>query len=395
MSGATLLTGATGFLGMNVLAQLIDRGDEEIVVLIRADDDADAERRMQGVLGRLYDEPPAAAAHVRALRGDLLAPALGLSAEQRAPLISTVDRIVHCAASISFGLPLREAREINVGGVGRVIELARQIASGGTLRRLVHVSTAYVGGRHDGVFGEADLDVGQEFRNTYERSKHEGERLLGEAEDLPSLVLRPSMVVGHRASGWTPAFNVIYWPIRAFERGLLSEVPAEADSIVDFVPVDYVTEAIVALLDDPDAHGTYHLVAGEQAMRAGELVALSSSLLGSAPARLVPPDPAPRARHPADAYASYFDVRCTFGDARAREALERRGIVKADPREFLGRLIDYAQRTRWGKRPLSRQAAMAGVGALSASPPVGAESMSAASARKAHRATPRRRAVAR
>ena len=38
--------------------------------------------------------------------------------------------------------------------------------------------------------------------------------------------------------------------MRAFERGLLDEVPAREDSIVDFVPVDYVTDGIVALLDD-------------------------------------------------------------------------------------------------------------------------------------------------
>ena len=52
--------------------------------------------------------------------------------------------------------------------------------------------------------------------------------------------------------------------MRAFERGLLQEVPAREDSIVDFVPVDYVTDGILALLDDDDAHGTYNLVAGEQ-----------------------------------------------------------------------------------------------------------------------------------
>ena len=160
-------------------------------------------------------------------------------------LVGSVDRIVHCAASISFELPLAQAREINVHGVARVIELARDIAAGGCLRRLVHVSTAYVSGRHAGRFGEADLDLGQEFRNTYERSKHEAEHLLREAGDLPAVIARPSIVVGHRASGWTPAFNVIYWPIRAFERGLLEEVPARPDSIVDFVPVDYVTDVLV------------------------------------------------------------------------------------------------------------------------------------------------------
>ena len=53
-----------------------------------------------------------------------------------------------------------------------------------------------------------------------------------------------------------PVFNVLYWPMRAFERGLLAEVPARADSIVDFVPVDYVTDGMLALLDDEAALGS-------------------------------------------------------------------------------------------------------------------------------------------
>jgi len=351
-----LLTGATGFLGMDTLTRLLERGDEKVVVLIRAEDDDAATQRLAGVLASLYDEPPAAAAHVRAVRGDLLAPGLGLSARERATLVGSVDRIIHCAASISFDLPLEEAREINVGGVARVIELAREIAAGGTLARLVHVSTAYVSGRHAGHFGELDLDVGQEFRNTYERSKHEAEGLMAQADDLPVVVARPSIVVGHRASGWTPVFNVIYWPMRAYERGLLQEVPARADSIVDFVPVDYVTDGIIALLDDPDASGTYNLVAGERALSAGELVALHSSLSGRAPVRFVSQDTPSGLPAGAEAFAPYFDVRCIFTDERAREVLTSAGVEKPHPSDYLSRLIGYARRTSWGKRPTTRQA---------------------------------------
>jgi long-chain acyl-CoA synthetase len=279
-------------------------------------------------------------------------------------LISSVDRIVHCAASISFELPLAEARAINVGGVARLIELARAIARRGRLRRLVHVSTAYVSGRHSGRFGEDDLDLGQEFRNTYERSKHEAEHLLLEASELPAVIARPSIVVGHRASGWTPAFNVIYGPIRAFERGLLQEVPARPDSLVDFVPVDYVADGIVALLDDPEVRGTYHLVAGEKAVTALELAELNSSLLGRDPVRFVPQDAAGGLPQGIGAYAPYFDVRCRFDDSRAQGPLAGIGVDKPDPRDYMERLIAYAHRTRWGKRPISRQASMAQAGPI-------------------------------
>jgi thioester reductase-like protein len=346
------------------LARLIERGEDPIVVLVRAEDDEGARERLQTVLARLYDEPPTAAARVQAVRGDLLQAGLGLSAHDRERLIDSVDRIIHCAASISFELPLEEAREINVQGVARVIELAREIAAGGSLRRLVHVSTAYVSGRHAGEFGEEDLDVGQEFRNTYERSKNEAEQLLARASDLPLAIARPSIVVGHRRSGWTPVFNVLYWPMRAFERGLLDEVPAREDSIVDFVPVDYVTDGILALLDDEGARGTYNLVAGERALSAGELVELHSSVSGLAPVRFAPQQTAGGLPAGAETFVPYFDVRCRFNDARARELLERAGVQRPDPRDYLGRLIAYAHRTSWGKRPISRQASMDAVGAI-------------------------------
>ncbi len=359
MSGAILLTGATGFLGMETLARLIDRDGDQIVVLIRADDDAGARQRLQGVLARLYDQAPPAAARVRAARGDLLQPGLGLSAEDRRALVGSVDRIVHCAASISFELPWQDALEINVRGVERVIELAREIAAGGALRRVVHVSTAYVSGRHTGEFGEADLELGQEFRNTYERSKYEAERLLRGADDLPLAVARPSIVMGHSHSGWTSAFNVLYWPIRAFERGLLEEVPAREDSIVDFVPVDYVTDGIVALLDDDAAHGTYNLVAGARALSAGELVRLHSSVSGRPPVRFVAQDGTGGLPAGAETFVPYFDVRCHFSDERAREVLARAGVQKPEPNDYLGKLIAYARLAGWGKRPTSRQASFA------------------------------------
>ena len=355
MSGAILLTGGTGFLGMETLAQLIARDEDDVMVLVRAQDDADAARRLQGVLARLYDEVPTGASRVRAIRGDLLTPDLGLSPDDRRELIGTVDRIVHCAASITFDLPLGEAREINVGGVERMLELAREIAADGDLRRLAHVSTAYVSGRQEGRFGEGDLDLAQSFRNTYEQSKHEAESLLAQVEDIPLLVARPSMVVGHRASGWTPVFNVLYWPIRAFERGLFEEVPARADSIVDFVPVDYVIEGVLALLRDPEATGTYNLVAGDSALSAGELAALHASLSGREPVRFVSESGA--LPDSAETFVPYFDVRCNFDDTRARELLGRAGVVKPAPAGYLHRLIDYAHTTHWGKRPLSRQAA--------------------------------------
>ena len=59
MKPTVFLTGATGFLGMEVLARLLEEGDREVLALVRASDDAAAERRLDDVLRTLWDDPVA------------------------------------------------------------------------------------------------------------------------------------------------------------------------------------------------------------------------------------------------------------------------------------------------------------------------------------------------
>jgi len=358
VSDTVLLTGATGFLGMELLARLLEQGERDVVCLIRAPSDAAARERLATVVERLYDDPPAALERVSAVAGDVAVPDLGLSAPDREALIETVTSVVHCAASISFDNSLEEARTVNTAGALRMIELSRAIAAGGRLRRHLHVSTAYVAGRYHGLFRETDLDLGQGFRNTYEQSKFEAEKAIGEAgRDLPLLIARPSIIVGDSRSGWTSAFNVIYWPMRAFSRGLMDEVAIDPDGLADIVPVDYVADGLMALLADAALEGTVALVAGAAAPTNAELIELACRQFGREPPRIVA-DPASRLQE-ADLYVPYFGIGATLDDARARELLGPLGLIAPPLREYFAKLIEYAERARWGKRPLTREAAAA------------------------------------
>ena len=183
---------------------------------------------------------------------------------------------------MSFELGLQAARAINVEGTLRVLEFAERCHARGGLRRFSYISTAYVAGEHAGCFSEDDLDVGQRFRNAYEQSKFEAECLARplRGQRLPITVLRPSIIVGERDSGWTASFNVLYWPLRAFARGAYAALPARRDAPVDVVPVDYVADAIFALSQAPEAEGaTFHLTAGAHASSVGELVELATRIL--------------------------------------------------------------------------------------------------------------------
>ena len=374
MSGELLLTGATGFVGTELLARALERTDRPVTAIVRADDDRHARARMEGLLEGMFG--PRAEQYrgrVRAVAGELTAPGLGLAPALRDELAERATTIIHSAASVSFTLGLEDARRVNVEGTRHVVELAELAQRRGGLHCYGHISTAYVAGAHAGRFSEADLDVGQRFHNTYEQTKFEAEAFV-RGRELPARILRPSIVVGDRHSGWTAAFNVLYWPLRALSRGLFAAIPADPASPVDVVSVDYVADAIHALCHDPSpvAPGgeTYHLIAGRQAAALGDLCASACRYFGRPTPRVVPPAQfaeldvseiglGDHALEAGRAYFPYFALGSEFSDETTRERLEPAGIRVSPLSDYLERLLDFATRSRWGKQRIARADALA------------------------------------
>jgi len=371
--GPLLLTGATGFLGMELLARYLERTERPVYALVRAADDAEAQARLHDAVRTVVPVPGRYDDRLHAVRGDVAQPGLGLARRTRIALAETVTEIVHAAASVSFTLPLEEAREINVAGTGRMLELAALCTVRGSLRRFSYVSTAYVAGSHPGTFAEDELVLGQEFRNSYERTKWEAERLVRTyAGQLPIQVFRPSIVVGEQDTGWTSCFNVIYGPLRAFARGAsVPLIPGRRSSPVDVVPVDYVADAIFALASRETGDGeTYSLAAGPQASSVGELVGLSARAFGRRPPSIVPPGLYGRTVHPmllrrshgarrrwleqAPVFFPYFSLRVRHDTSRAQAALAPLGIAPPALPDYFERLVAFAEAAQWGRRPLSR-----------------------------------------
>jgi thioester reductase-like protein len=371
-AGAILLTGATGFVGMAVLARLVERSDRRVLALVRAASQSEADARLARIMASLFDAPERHAGRVEAVCGDLTAPGLGL-ASQRERIADEVDEIIHGAASVAFGASLEDLRSINVEGTRRVLELATTCAGRGAgLRRLTYVSTAYVAGERRGRAHEHELDMGQRFRNAYERSKNESESLVQNCrEQLPITVVRPSIVVGERGTGWTTSFNVIYGPLRAFAAGTYPVVPGRRGAVLDVVTVDHVADAILALGASPAAAGgTFHVVGGEHATTLGDLAQLAARRFDRPMPRLVPPriyraflhplvlrrsEPGARRRlQRNEVYFPYFSLDLRFDDRRARALLDPLGIRATPFAEHFDALIDFAEAARWGREPIGR-----------------------------------------
>ena len=352
--GPVLLTGATGFVGMELLVRVLEQTDRDVVALVRAADDDAARVRVDELL-KLLIEPGRRGAYrsrVQAVAADLEQPGLGISQTTRAVLTSSIGAVVHCAASVSFTLELEDARRINVGGTREILALASEARSNGCLDRFVHVSTAYVAGERSGRARERQGDMGQSFRNTYERTKLEAERIVQDS-GLPAAILRPSVIVGDSVTGWTPSFNVIYWPLQAFARGLFAQIPGEADAPIDIVPVDTVADSLLSLLCGPVCCGTFHVVAGDEAVSNGRLATMAANFFDATPLTFVGPGVDPTAEKRAGALTSYFKVHCIF------DALRGRRLLHATPpplEQYFDVLMGYARDARWGKSPMARWA---------------------------------------
>jgi thioester reductase-like protein len=366
-----LLSGATGFVGMEILGLYLERTDRHICCLVRAESQADAEGRVRAAIGMLFGDEDAYAGRVSAIRGDIESPALGLWPNEFESLAARVSDVVHCAASVSFSLPLKQSRRINVEGTRHMLDFGVACRAHGGLGHFAYVSTAYVAGTHEGVFTEQDFDVGQDFRNPYERSKFEAEEVVRDyANRLPIQVLRPSIVVGEHSSGWTMSFNVLYSPLKAFSRGALPAIPAAPDAPVDVVPVDYVADAVFEVANRPakdTGAETYHLVAGPRATTVGHLVNMSARHLGQPEPKLIPPRAyslahpvlkrllgrrSRRAIEQMKIFFPYFSARVRYANQRTNERL---GSEPPPVERYYHRLIDFAYEADWGRKRLRRR----------------------------------------
>lgn len=361
MGTRVLLTGATGFLGRELLGRLLERG-REVLVVARDRPGAPAPERVRSLLASMPVQPRG---RLRVATGDVRAPELGLDAAGRDWLdASGPVQILHAAAEVRFHLPLDVMRAHNVGAVEQVVALARRLGS--RLVRVDHVSTAFVAGDRAGRAFEHELDVGQVPRNAYEATKLEAEVRLRQA-GLPTAVHRPSIIVGDARTGRAGSFKVLYWPLSIYARGRFRTVFGRPDCPLDVVPANFVADAVLRLLDDPGAvGGCFHLAAGPKLQTTvGEIGELARAILGGRPLRYVDPDvytrwlrpvvlPALRWLRPDVArsggvYLPYLKRNPEF-DVRAREARLGTEVGPPPVRDYFQNILRFALDSDFGRR---------------------------------------------
>lgn len=277
MSGQhVLLTGGTGFVGKVVLFELIRRreelGIERVTLLVREGGRGSASARLRRLKrSRCFEDLPSDWAEgVETVGGDLVQPFCGIAEASREELAKSVTRIIHCAASIEFDLPVAEAAEANIGASLNVLAFGKTCVK---LQQMVAVSTAYVsphpGGSgacqeelvklprpakvlYEALQGGANQDTllrETGHPNTYTYTKCLSEHLVTEGRgSIPLTIVRPSIVSAswqYPKPGWIDSNAAFAGFVGLIGAGHLRAIVGKREAELDIVPCDVVAEKVV------------------------------------------------------------------------------------------------------------------------------------------------------
>ena len=324
-------TGYPGFLGSALLPRVLARDSEAIAIcLVQPKFAALARER-----GREFGD------RVRFIEGDITTPINFSPAD--------IAEIYHLAAVYDLSVSREVGMRVNVEGTRRVLDFAERCAS---LRRPHYISTCYVSGRHEGVFREDDLDVGQHFNNFYEETKFLAEEEVRKRTQIPSTIYRPSVIVGDSKSGATQKYDgpyyVLCWILRQPRVAVLPVVGRTKKYRFNVVPRDFIIDAIdfLSCATDTPVRRCYAL-ADPDPLTVDEIIKTFATATHHKIIRMPMPLAlaklgAPMLRIPRAA-ANYFTQPTTYDTTNAQRDLAGSGISVPRFSEYAPRLVEFVR----------------------------------------------------
>jgi 5-hydroxydodecatetraenal polyketide synthase CpkC len=258
--GQILLTGATGFVGVFLLRELLSATSAKIHCLVRASDEEDAWRRLADNARwyRLWEgmDP----SRIVPVVGDLAAARLGLTEAEFDRLSRQIDVVYHAGATVNWLQPYPALRAANVGGTREILRLAAAHRS--VPVHYLSTTGVFAGPSRDPGGHRADDPTGpaDQLPSGYLQSKWVAEQLVAAARErgLPVTVHRVDLVSGDVRHGACQTRDYLWLSIKGLVQA--GAVPDRLGGSVALVPVDHVARAVVALSALPGTAGQiFHL----------------------------------------------------------------------------------------------------------------------------------------
>ncbi|CAK9091320.1 unnamed protein product [Durusdinium trenchii] len=252
---APLVTGACGFLGRHVVAELLGRCSR-IFCLVRAKDAQTAQLRVEQALRNVGIDKAEFQEAVEVVPGDLSQRNFGRSFVEIQRLAGRVTHVINVAAKVNLTEPFDMMRQDNVDATAHLLEFCSSVRP----KPFHHVSTMGVFtpdmlDRHGAVRETAPLGdircmplygTGDQA-NGYPQSKWLAEKMVFEAarQGLPSFVHRPGLIGGHSRTGAAAEDVFFHFLSDVLQLGCLPDM--EGDKF-NLTPVDFVAKAIVQIM---------------------------------------------------------------------------------------------------------------------------------------------------
>lgn len=355
------MTGVTGVLGRDILKHILKTEcSTQIAVLIRPKENKSAQERIEQILISLGLDLEAMN-RIRVMEGDITEPSLGLNENNMDYLKKQCDLFYHIAATTNLAGSEKECFQVNVGGTKHSLDVVWDLYATGILKKFVYFSTAYVaGGLSFFCSKEDELPEKPIFSNYYESSKYRAEAKVREMmqRGVPTIIFRPSIVVGHSKTGKVSDFNVVYPFIKLLLKNQISMLPGNLENSINLVPIDFITEASVWIANQTDSvNKTYHLTSSHP-VTIQKIIQFSDKEIPSA-ARIKFIDPSKFNKNNLtlneknlfsliEPYLGYFFGSLTFDASNTKNIIKNSDLFAFQTdATFLKKLFDYALKEKY------------------------------------------------
>ncbi|TDL94215.1 NAD-dependent epimerase/dehydratase family protein [Macrococcus brunensis] len=243
------LTGATGFVGAQLIHRLAQNPEHHLYILYRD------EIKKNKLLTQLPD------ASLHFVKGDITAEHCAVDFD--AYDLPAMDYFYHLAALVKFDEELRhELFEINLEGTRHALALAASLQT----KHFLYISTAYTVGQNE--YAKEELHpLSTPVNNPYEESKRQAEHVVFNAP-MKKSILRPAIIIGDSETGEADSKFTLYGFMKALKifRKKMSRsgnnqryrLYADDQGTSNLVPVDYVVKVLTEALHAEDEK-IYHI----------------------------------------------------------------------------------------------------------------------------------------